>query len=173
MSEPINSFDPAAAAAEQWRRERPDIDPFPMEVLGRLGEITLIIMRDRLTPFFAEHGLQSGEFDVLATLRRSGAPYELTPTRLYESAMLSSGGMTARIDRLEREGLVERRNHPTDRRGTLVALTPKGVSLIDGILAKHVENERLALAGLTMAEQHQFNALSIKLLAGLRHTQSR
>jgi DNA-binding MarR family transcriptional regulator len=173
MSEPSNSLDPAAAAAAQWRRERPDIDPFPMEVLGRLGEITLIIMRDRLTPFFAEHGLQSGEFDGLATLRRSGAPYELTPTRLYESAMLSSGGMTARIDRLEREGLVERRNHPTDRRGTLVALTPKGVSLIDGLLAKHVENERSALAGLTMTEQQQFNALSIKLLAALRHTPTR
>jgi DNA-binding MarR family transcriptional regulator len=168
MSHTINNLDAASAAAEQWRKERPDIDPFPMELLGRLGEITLLIMRDRLTPFFMEHGLQSGEFDVLATLRRSGAPYELTPTQLYESAMLSSGGMTARIDRLEREGLVERRRHPTDRRGILVALTPKGVSLIDTMLAKHVENERLALAGLTAAEQQQFNALSIKLLAGLR-----
>ncbi|WP_425624628.1 MarR family winged helix-turn-helix transcriptional regulator [Agrobacterium radiobacter] len=168
MSHTINNLDAASAAAEQWRKERPDIDPFPMELLGRLGEITLLIMRDRLTPFFMEHGLQSGEFDVLATLRRSGAPYEITPTRLYESAMLSSGGMTARIDRLEREGLVERRRHPTDRRGILVALTPKGVSLVDTMLVKHVENERLALAGLTVAEQQQFNALSIKLLAGLR-----
>ncbi|MFB4374961.1 MarR family transcriptional regulator [Agrobacterium sp. CR_3] len=168
MSHTINNLDAASAAAEQWRKERPDIDPFPMELLGRLGEITLLIMRDRLTPFFMEHGLQSGEFDVLATLRRSGAPYELTPTRLYESAMLSSGGMTARIDRLEREGLVERRRHPTDRRGVLVALTPKGISLIDTMLAKHVENERLALVGLTVAEQQQLNALSIKLLAGLR-----
>ncbi|WP_425648645.1 MarR family winged helix-turn-helix transcriptional regulator [Agrobacterium radiobacter] len=69
---------------------------------------------------------------------------------------------------LEREGLVERRRHPTDRRGILVALTPKGVSLVDTMLVKHVENERLALAGLTVAEQQQFNALSIKLLAGLR-----
>lgn len=168
MSQPINNLDAASAAAEQWRKERPDIDPFPMELLGRLGEIVLLIMRDRLTPFFMEHGLQSGEFDVLATLRRSGAPYELTPTRLYESAMLSSGGMTARIDRLEREGLVERRRHPTDRRGVLVALTPIGVSLIDKMLAQHVENERIALAGLTVAEQQQFNALSIKLLGGLR-----
>ncbi|SOC90299.1 DNA-binding transcriptional regulator, MarR family [Rhizobium sp. AN5] len=168
MSQPINNLDAASAAAEQWRKERPDIDPFPMELLGRLGEIALLIMRDRLTPFFMEHGLQSGEFDVLATLRRSGAPYELTPTRLYESAMLSSGGMTARIDRLEREGLVERRRHPTDRRGVLVALTPIGVSLIDKMLAQHVENERIALAGLTVAEQQQFNALSIKLLEGLR-----
>ncbi|WP_245299319.1 MarR family winged helix-turn-helix transcriptional regulator [Sinorhizobium sp. GL28] len=76
--------------------------------------------------------------------------------------------MTARIDRLERDGLVVRRSHPTDRRGTLVALTPKGISLIDAMLAKHVENERFALAGLTMTEQQQLNALSIKLLADLK-----
>ncbi|MCY1331786.1 hypothetical protein D9M68_309050 [compost metagenome] len=82
--------------------------------------------------------------------------------------MHSSGGMTARIDRRERDGLVVRRSHPTDRRGTLVALTPKGISLIDAMLAKHVENERFALAGLTMTEQQQLNALSIKLLAGLK-----
>ncbi|MBB4320493.1 DNA-binding MarR family transcriptional regulator [Agrobacterium tumefaciens] len=168
MSEPINCFDRAATAAAEWRRERPDIDPFPMEVLGRLGEIAQIIMRDHLTPFFAKYGLQSGEFDVLATLRRSGAPYELTPTQLYEAAMLSSGGMTARIDRLERDGLVGRRSHPIDRRGTLVALTSKGVLLIDQILAEHVDNERSALAGLEPPEQQQLNALSIKLLAGLR-----
>lgn len=161
-------FDRAAAAAAEWHRERPDIDPFPMELLGPVGEITQIIIRDHLIPFFAEHGLQNGEFDVLATLRRSGTPYELTPTQLYEAAMLSSGGMTARIDRLERDGLVGRRSHPTDRRGTLVALTSKGVLLIDPILAEHVENERSALAGLTAPEQQQLNALSIKLLAGLR-----
>ncbi|AYM80327.1 MarR family transcriptional regulator [Agrobacterium tumefaciens] len=173
MSDPINRFDRTAAAAAQWRRERPDIDPFPMELLGRLGEITQIIMREHLTPFFAEHGLQSGEFDVLATLRRSGAPFELTPTQLYEAAMLSSGGMTARIDRLERESLVARRSHPSDRRGTLVALTHKGLSLIDAILAEHVENERTTLAGLTIAEQQQFNALCIKFLAGLKAVSTR
>ncbi|AHK04941.1 MarR family transcriptional regulator (plasmid) [Agrobacterium tumefaciens] len=167
MSEVFKDLDRAASAAAQWRQERPDIDPFPMELLGRLGEITQIIMRDRLNPFFVQHGLQSGEFDVLATLRRSGAPYELTPTQLYEAAMLSSGGMTARIDRLERDGLVVRRRHPIDRRGTLVALAPKGLSLIDAILSEHVENERTALAGLTKVEQEQFNALTIKLLASL------
>lgn len=168
MAELFKDLDRAASAAAQWRQERPDIDPFPMELLGRLGEITQIIMRDRLNPFFMQHGLQSGEFDVLATLRRSGAPYELTPTQLYEAAMLSSGGMTARIDRLERDGLVVRRRHPTDRRGTLVALAPKGLSLIDAILAEHVENERSALAGLTKFEQEQFNALTIKLLASIK-----
>jgi DNA-binding MarR family transcriptional regulator len=173
MAEVFKNLDRAASAAAQWRQERPDIDPFPMELLGRLGEITQIIMRDRLNPFFMQHGLQSGEFDVLATLRRSGAPYELTPTQLYEAAMLSSGGMTARIDRLERDGLVVRRRHPTDRRGTLVALAPKGLSLIDAMLAEHVENERSALAGLTKFEQEQFNALTIKLLARLKHMPKR
>lgn len=167
MTDSINLHDRAAQASIEWRRERPDIDPFPMELLGRLAEIAQIVMRDRLDPFFAAHGLQKGEFDVLATLRRAGQPYELTPTRLYEAAMLSSGGMTARIDRLERAGWVERRSHPTDRRGTLVGLTTAGLTLIDAMLAQHVENERAALSGLDSDEQRDFNALSIKLLTGL------
>lgn len=167
MADSINHNDRAGQASIEWRRERPDIDPFPMEFLGRLAEIAHVVMRDRLAPFFAEHGLQRGEFDVLATLRRAGQPYELTPTRLYETAMLSSGGMTARIDRLERAGWVERRRHPIDRRGTLVGLTTDGLTLIDAMLAQHVENERAALSGLTQDEQRDFNALSIKLLAGL------
>lgn len=173
MPEPVDASDRAALAAAEWRRERPDIDSFPMELLGRLGEFVQIVMRDRLMPFFAARGLQSGEFDVLATLRRSGAPFALTPTILCEAVMLSSGAMTARIDRLERAGLIERRRHPTDRRGTLVALTEEGESLIDGMLAQHVENEMAALAGLSEAEQRQFNTLAIKLLAGLENSHSR
>jgi DNA-binding MarR family transcriptional regulator len=88
-------------------------------------------MRDHLNPLFAEAGLQPGEFDVLATLRRSGDPYMLSPTRLYEAAMISSGGMTNRIDRLEQAGLVERRLDPNDRRGKLIALTATGRRVID------------------------------------------
>ena len=167
MADPIETPDRAATAAIEWRRERPDIDPFPMELLGRLAEIAQVVTRDRLAPFFAAGGLQGGEFDVLATLRRAGSPYALTPTRLYEAAMLSSGGMTARIDRLERAGLVARRPHPVDRRGTLVALTDQGLSLIEAMIAPHVENARAALAGLTVAEQQQLNALLTKLLAGM------
>lgn len=167
MTDPVDVPDRAARAAAEWRRERPDLNPFSMEVLGRLGEFVQVVMRDRLMPLFDANGLQSGEFDVLATLRRSGEPFTLTPTVLYEAAMLSSGAMTARIDRLERAALVERRPHPTDRRGTLVALTPKGLSLIDAILADHVENTRTALSMLSDAERGQLNALSIKLIAGL------
>lgn len=167
MTDTVDVPDRAAKAAAEWRRERPDIDPFPMELLGRLGELVQVVMRDRLMPVFAAHGLQNGEFDVLATLRRSGTPFALTPTRLYEAAMLSSGAMTARIDRLERAGWVERRPHPTDRRGTLVALTQTGLALIDGMMVRHVENERAVLSGLSEAEQHQLNDLTIKLLASL------
>ena len=163
----VDGMDRAAQAVAQWQRERPDIDAFPMEVLGRLAELAQVVLRDRLNPVFAEFGLQQGEFDVLATLRRSGAPYALTPTALCEAAMISSGGMTARIDRLEKAGLIERRKHPSDRRGTLVALTRKGSALIDALLPRHIEAERQVLAPLTEDEQRILNRLLAKLIAGL------
>ncbi len=159
--------DRAAIASAQWRSERPAIDPFPMALLGRLNEASLVIMRDWLTPVMARFGLQPGEFDVLATLRRTGGAYALTPTVLYETTMMSSGGMTARIDRLEKAGLVERRRHPTDRRGTLVALTGKGRALIDQAYDVHVANEVALLSALTMSEQKELDRLLAKLLAGI------
>ncbi|WP_312602530.1 MULTISPECIES: MarR family winged helix-turn-helix transcriptional regulator [Pseudomonas] len=159
--------DRALLAAQQWKTQRPDIDPFPMQVLGRFGELAQLITRDYINPFFARYELHPGEFDVLATLRRSGEPFALTPTALYEAAMISSGGMTNRLDRLERAELIERRKHPFDRRGTLVALTDKGRMLIDEMLAPHVENERQVLAALTDVEQHQLDQLLGKLIAGL------
>jgi DNA-binding MarR family transcriptional regulator len=119
-----------------------------------------------LGPLFAHFGLQAGEFDVLATLRRAGAPYALTPTALYEAAMISSGGMTSRLDRLERAGLIQRNPHPTDRRGALVALTAKGLALIDEALGAHVENEREVLRAMTAEEQSQLYRLLQKLVEG-------
>ena len=160
--------DRAQLAAEQWQQQRPDLDAFSMAVIGRLGELSLLISRDHLLPFFAEHGLQAGEFDLLATLRRSGEPYALMPTALYESAMISSGGMTSRIDRLEKAGLIERRKHPSDRRGVLVALTVAGFELIDSIITAHVANLQRVLAGLTADEQRTLHALHGKLLAGVK-----
>ena len=142
-------MDRAAQAVEQWNRERPDLDVSSMLLLGRLGEATLVIARERLQPVFAQFGLQPGEFDVLATLRRSGAPYALTPTALYDAAMMSSGGMTNRIDRLQQAGWVERRPNPEDGRGTLVALTQAGFALIDEAVTLHVENQRAVLSVLT------------------------
>jgi DNA-binding MarR family transcriptional regulator len=164
--------DRAAAALAQWRRERPDLDAFAMAALGRLAEAALVIARDRLNPLFEHFGLQAGEFDVLATLRRSGAPYALTATALYEATMISSGGMTGRIDRLEKAGLIARRAHPTDRRAALVALTRRGRAQIDEAVEAHVENEHAILAALTRNEQKHLDRLLAKLLAGLAQGKS-
>jgi DNA-binding MarR family transcriptional regulator len=158
-------MDRAGHAAEQWARERPDIDTGPMVLLGRLGEAALIIARDRLNPTFAEFGLQPGEFDVLATLRRHGVPYALTPTDLYEAAMISSGSMTNRIDRLEKAGLVERRPNPADGRGTLVGLTGTGLALIERAVERHVAVLRAIVSGLGAEEQNQLSGLLEKLIA--------
>ena len=158
-------MDRAELAAGQWAQERPDLDTTPMILLGRWAEAALRTARDHLNPLFAEHGLQPGEFDVLATLRRSGAPHALTPTDLYEAAMISSGSMTNRIDRLEKTGLVERRPNPADKRGTLVALTADGLNLIDALIALHVANQHKIVSGLDLREQERLSELLAKLLA--------
>jgi DNA-binding MarR family transcriptional regulator len=138
-----------------------------MAVLGRLSEASLLISRDRLNPVFARFGLQGGEFDVLATLRRSGKPYALTPTKLYEATMVSSGAMTNRLDRLEKAGLITREPHPEDRRGVIVRLTEKGRELIDEALVAHVGNEHKVLSGLTPEEQDLLAGLLEKLIRSL------
>src|SRR3984885_5099452 len=160
-------MDRADLAVEQWARERPDLRMLPMAVFGRLNEAAERVVREHMNPLFARAGLQAGEFDVLATLRRSGAPYMLSPTRLYEAAMISSGGMTNRLDRLERAGVIERRPDPNDRRGKLIALTAAGRRLIDETITRHVANEEQLLSMLTTAEQEKLNALLRKLIAGL------
>ncbi len=157
-------MDRAAQAAQQWAREYPGLETGPMVLLGRLGEAAQVIARDHLNPLFASFGLQPGEFDVLATLRRSGAPYALTPTALYEAAMISSGSMTNRIDRLEKAGLVERQPHPSDKRGTLVALTAKGLTLIERAVVAHVENQKNVVSALDCDEQAQLSSLLAKLV---------
>ena len=157
-------MDRAAKAIEQWKRERPDLDVSPMGVLGRLNEASSLIARDRLAPLFARFGLQAGEFDVLATLRRSGAAYALTPTALYEATMVTSGAMTNRLDRLEKAGLILRGPHPNDRRGIVVQLTEKGLALIDAAVTAHVANEHEILACLTGAERETLAQLLGKLI---------
>ncbi|MCF6321031.1 MAG: MarR family transcriptional regulator [Rhizobiaceae bacterium] len=159
--------DRAKLAMEQWRREKPELDLLPMEVLGRLGEAAHLVRSKHLEPLFAKFGLQGGEFDVIATLRRSGTPYTLTPTQLYSATMISSGGMTNRIDRLEQMGLIKRKPNPDDRRGTLVALSARGLKLIDKIIPLHLENERIALRALGKNEQMELNGLLAKLIGGL------
>ncbi|MCP9229714.1 MarR family transcriptional regulator [Mesorhizobium sp. LMG 17147] len=160
-------MDRAAKAIEQWKKERPDLDVSPMAVLGRLNEAASLIARERLAPLFASYGLQSGEFDVLATLRRSGPPYALTPTALYEATMVTSGAMTNRLDRLEKSGLIKRGPHPDDRRGIVVQLTGKGLALIDEAVTAHVANEHQILSGLARPEQTMLARLLEKLIASL------
>lgn len=160
-------MDRAARAIEQWKRERPDLDVSPMAVLGRLNEASSLIARERLAPLFARFGLQAGEFDVLATLRRSGQPYALTPTELYEATMVTSGAMTNRLDRLEKAGLILRGPHPSDRRGIVVQLTGKGLALIDEAVAAHVANEHEILAGLSGPERETLAHLLGKLIGSL------
>ena len=160
-------MDRAAKAVEQWARERPDLDVTPMLVLGRLNEVSSLVARERLAPLFARFGLQAGEFDVLATLRRSGQPYALTPTALYEATMVTSGAMTNRLDRLEKAGLILRGPHPNDRRGIVVQLTEQGLALIDEALTAHVANEHEILAGLTQAERETLALLLGKLIGSL------
>ncbi|MCP1650148.1 MULTISPECIES: MarR family winged helix-turn-helix transcriptional regulator [Pseudomonas aeruginosa group] len=164
-------MDRAAFAIEQWRQQLPELDTDGMLLLGRLGEAAQLIARDHLNPLFAEFGLQPGEFDVLATLRRSGAPFRLTPTVLYEAAMISSGSMTNRLDRLEKQGLVQRMPNPEDGRGSLVGLSEAGLALIDQAVGAHADNQRRVLSGLSASEQEQLAGLLEKLLASLPATE--
>ena len=147
----------------QWSRERPDLDPAPMGVIGRISRAARYLDQF-LQQNFAQFGLNSGDFDVLATLRRHGAPYQLTPTALFSSLMLSSGAMTNRLDRLENAGYIERKPHPSDRRGTLVTLTDQGLEVIDGVVGAHVANEQQLLSSLTADEQTLLAALLRKIL---------
>jgi DNA-binding MarR family transcriptional regulator len=158
--------DAVDAIVEQWRRERPDLDPTPMEVFGRVvraGRLT----EDRQLPTFARYGLTGPDFDLLATLRRTGAPFRLTPTVLRRTAMVSSGGMTKRIDRLERLGHVTRVPDPSDRRGVLVELTPAAVRLVDEVVVEHLANEERLLAPLAPDQRQQVVKALRLLLAAL------
>ena len=128
----------------QWQREMPGLESGNMVLFGRLKRCTALLQA-RLETVFAEHGLNAASFDVLATLRRAGKPYRLTPTALFESLMVTSGTMTNRLQRLEEKGLIQRQPNPEDARSQLVQLTPRGKALIEKAVAPHVENEGMIL----------------------------
>ncbi|MCX5211150.1 MarR family transcriptional regulator [Kitasatospora sp. NBC_00240] len=151
---------------EQWRLERPDLDVSPMAVIGRLKRLTRLIEAD-LRRTFAEHGLDPASFDVLATLRRSGPPYRLTPAELMRTAMVTSGAITQRLDRLEARGLVTRTPSESDGRVVHVALTAAGHTLIDQALPDHVATEHRLLAGLTPSRRDDLAETLRDLLASL------
>jgi DNA-binding MarR family transcriptional regulator len=151
---------------EQWRQERPDLDPSPIGIVGRVSRLAREL-EQRLEPVYKAHGLEPGWHDVLATLRRTGPPYRLRPTDLTESLMLTSSGTTKRLDRLEQAGLVAREPDPADRRGTLITLTAAGHELIDSVTEAHLANERRLLASLDETEQRDLADLLRKLRLGL------
>lgn len=150
---------------EGWQ-ERPDLDVSALAVIARLFRIVHLadaVLAEQL----ALHGLQPGWFDVLAALRRAGSPYALNPTQLMRTMMLSSGGMTKRLDRLAEAGLVERLADPDDRRGILVKLTRRGKITIDRLLPVHVNNEQQLLVPLSPRQQRILDDLLRALLTNL------
>ena len=139
---------------EAWGRERGDLDLRPMEVLSRVSRLAHHLDRARRAAF-ADHLLETWEFDVLAALRRAGTPYQLSPGRLLKETLVTSGTMTNRVDRLEARGLVERLPDPRDRRGVLVRLTADGRRTVDGALDGLLGREQGLLAGLDPRRQQQ------------------
>ncbi|MET7630012.1 MarR family transcriptional regulator [Streptomyces sp. NBC_01724] len=154
--------DAVASIVEDWRRERPDLDTAPLEVFGRLHRAFLRYSAAISRPV-ERKGLSMAGFDVLTALRRAGAPFRRTAGELADSGLISSAGVTLRIDRLEKDGLILRERDPQDRRVVHSRLTDEGLSTIDELFSEHLENERRMLAGLTPAECRQLARLLEKL----------
>lgn len=153
----------------QWHRERPDLNVGPMAIVGRLFRATALADA-ALTPPLEALGLQPGWSDLLAALRRAGPPFELNPTDLVRATMLTSGGITKRLDRMADAGLIERRPDPSDRRGTLVRLTRRGRTVIDKAMAIHMANEERLIDSLTAAQRRALEGLLRTLLVGLERS---
>ena len=146
-----------------WRAQRPDLDVEPLQVLSRISRLARHLDIARRGAF-ADHGLESWEFDVLSALRRQGPPFQLTPGALLRATLVTSGTMTNRIDRLAAAGLVRREPDPRDKRGVLVILTGRGQERVDAALADLLHRERALLAGLDTAERGQLAELMRILL---------
>jgi DNA-binding MarR family transcriptional regulator len=163
------TFDHVARIQQQWARERPDVDVGPQGVIGRLHRVAQLLT-EQLVEVYERFGLSEGEFDVLAAVRRSGPPYELAPGELASRTMITTGGMTKRLDRLERAGLLQRRPAEHDGRARLVRLTPAGRKLIDAAFTAHMANERRLLDELTRAQAGQLEVALTAWLARLEPT---
>lgn len=150
---------------KQWHQERPDLDVAPMGTIGRVKRLNHTLMR-AMEQTWAEYGLTDASFDVLATLRREGEPYALSPGDLMASTMVTSGTMTHRINQLEKAGLIERVKNPNDGRGFLISLSQRGFELIDAAVAAHVATQAQLVSGLTKAQQEQLDDLLKQFLAG-------
>lgn len=142
----------------QWRQERPDLEVASMGLIGRLKRLVSCLFRE-MEKAWGEFGLNAASFDVLATLRRSGAPFSLSPSDLIASTMVTSGTMTNRIDQLAKAGLVERKQSPEDGRSFQIVLTDKGFAVIDEAIAAHVQTQNRLVSGLSTEEQCALDGL--------------
>lgn len=166
MSRQRHARDSIAAFIDGWRAERPDLDPWPLGIIGRVPRIYAHVQR-RAERWLAPLGLTWETFSVIVALRRSGTPYELSPGELQRQSLLTSGAMTHRIDRVEALGLVVRRADPEDRRGLRVRLTARGRRLADRAIAAHFHETAQLLGGITREEAGRLDALLAKLLGSL------
>ena len=163
MADRTGKRDEVDSLVAAWKRERPDLDVSPMQVLSRVSRLARHLDRQRSSAF-AAYGLETWEFDVLAALRRAGPPYQLSPGQLLRETMVTSGTMTNRVDRLTARGLVAREDHPGDRRGVLVRLTGEGRATVDAALSDLLRAEEQILAGLSVDQQGQLSMALRQLL---------
>jgi DNA-binding MarR family transcriptional regulator len=159
--------DSVDAIIDQWAAVRPDLDTAAMEVFGRIYRLARV-MGDRTEKAYARFGISRGEFDVLATLRRAGEPYTLSPRQLSATLMLTTGGMTGRLDKLERAGLLRRSPDPHDRRGLQVTLTEPGLTVVDEAVGAGLATQTEILSTLDDEQAGQLADLLRELLAGTR-----
>jgi DNA-binding MarR family transcriptional regulator len=146
------SRDAVDRITSEWNAVRPDLDVTPIEIIGRISRLSRLIDRE-LSKSFALHGIEDWMYDVLATLRRIGAPHELTAGELVRQTMVTTGALTNRIDRLEQRHLVERIPSPTDRRSVIVRLTEEGLHLVDKVAVTHLETEGRLLSTLSQRQR--------------------
>ena len=161
------SYDRVDAILKQWAGERPDLDASPIGIFGRISRIDRLFEQS-MAEFLRPHGLTLGLFDVLAALRRSGEPFQAKPSDLAAMTMLTSGGMTGRVDQLEKLNLIRRVPDPDDRRVMMAQLSPAGRELIDRLMGEHLERERARLEWLRDGESADFAGYLRKLEASLR-----
>jgi DNA-binding MarR family transcriptional regulator len=154
----VHEHDRVARIQEQWRRARPDLDVSPQGVIGRLHRLAAYLTAE-LTAVYREFGLGEGEFDVLAALRRAGDPCERAPGELADHTMVTTGAMTKRLDRLAAAGLVVRRPGTTDKRRRVVALTPRGLQVIDAAFTAHMANEHRLVQQLPSGDRDELERI--------------
>jgi DNA-binding MarR family transcriptional regulator len=159
------AIDTVDGIVAQWATVRPDINAFPIHIVGRVSRLARLIER-RLNENFAQYGLEQWMYDVLATLRRTGPPFELTAGDLVRQSMVTTGAITNRVDRLAERGWVER-EPGVDRRTVIVRLTPAGLRLVDEVVPTHMRTEREVLAALSAKQQEQLVGLLRQALVAL------